>query len=426
MSASKPRLAFTNSHVLNRHDSEIRQLFALVRSRTTPTPVQVPLLGTAAPSATTGILYPFTEPGQDYGNVGLMTVNIDLSAPTGGYTKMTLTGNISLAFNNAPSSGTHIDFYLDFIQDATGGRTVTFPASVTNPPTINTTANARTLVLCSTIDGGTSYVAVALTSSTGSFADTSLSNLTSPTDINEHLRPNAGSTLDLGTSSPDRSWRDLFIDRIRLRTASSIIINAAMITTDVSANIIYNVASGAKHSFTINGSELGRIDSSGFTTLQGVTAGGSVVASTAIQAVGSFFVNTSSCDIDSSVTNINSAVINLGNSTSDRIDFEGRVGTDIDPDTAGLRSLGSTALPFLDLDLVGTLRGNDVVLTGQIDMTGGGSGDDIKLGGANFLQIGSTASNASSGTRTLPSQPAGFARFKIPGGTIVHIPYYNP
>lgn len=421
--SSKPRLAFTNSHVLNRHDSEIRQLFALVRSRTTPTAVQTPILGTAAPSSVTGIIYPFTEPGQDYGNVSFMTVNIDLSAPMSGYTKMTLTGNIALAFNNAPAAGNHIDFYLDFTQDGVGGRTVTFPGTVANPPTINSAANSRTLVLCSTFDGGTTYIAVALTSATGSFANTSLSNLANPTDINQHLRPNAASTFDLGTDSPDRSWHDLFIDRIRLRAAGTIINNAAMITTDASDNIIYNVATGDKHSFTINGAELGRIDSSGFTTLQGITAGGSIITTTALQAVGSFFVNNTTCDISSTTTNINSSIINLGDTVTDRIDFEGRVGTDIDPNSAGLRDLGSPSLPWRDLDLAGVLRGVDVILTGELDMTGG---DDILLGGSNYIRFGASVSSASAGTRTLPPNPAGFFYVKDPGGNLRLVPYYNP
>lgn len=163
-SQSKPRLGYTMAGVLNRHDVDIRQLFALVRSRPTPTSIQTPLLGTSSPNPTPVSIYPFTEPGQNYGDVGLSTQSIDLSAQSSGYTKMRLTGNINLAFNNPPLNGLFDIFYLDITQDGVGGRTVGFPVTVAAPPTINTGANARNLIMVYTFDHGTTYTAINLSS----------------------------------------------------------------------------------------------------------------------------------------------------------------------------------------------------------------------------------------------------------------------
>jgi hypothetical protein len=67
-----------------------------------------------------------------------------------------MTGNCTFTFT-APSGPTNI--LLRIIQDATGGRTITWPASVKWPsavvPTLSTTASAEDIVTC--YYNGTNY-----------------------------------------------------------------------------------------------------------------------------------------------------------------------------------------------------------------------------------------------------------------------------
>ena len=150
---------------------------------------EIALGGSSASSGGGGgsVSFPITPTINDHGNVGTTTEDLDLSATTGHVHKITLTGNPTLTFSNPPSSGTQIEFEIEFVQDATGGRTVTFPASVAETVTISSAASSTTIVTVRTNDGGTTYHAIpalrgSISLSGGtSFADTALSNLVSPT-----------------------------------------------------------------------------------------------------------------------------------------------------------------------------------------------------------------------------------------------------
>lgn len=91
------------------------------------------------------------------GNVtGAVTVDISLA----NVCTMTLTGNITLTLTNPAPTGNHGHFYLLITQDATGGRTVTFPASCkstagTTFAITGTTASSMVEVYGYTLDGGT-------------------------------------------------------------------------------------------------------------------------------------------------------------------------------------------------------------------------------------------------------------------------------
>lgn len=83
---------------------------------------------------------------------------IDLTG--GNVFKVTMTGNCTFTFSNPPASGTAGSFTLILIQDGTGSRTATWPASVDwaggTAPTLTTTATTGTDVLTFvTTDGGT-------------------------------------------------------------------------------------------------------------------------------------------------------------------------------------------------------------------------------------------------------------------------------
>jgi len=84
---------------------------------------------------------------------------IDLS--NGNAFKITMTGNCTFTFSNPPASGKAGSFTLIQIQDATGGRTTTWPASVkwsgSNVPSLATAADAVNILTFITVDGGTTW-----------------------------------------------------------------------------------------------------------------------------------------------------------------------------------------------------------------------------------------------------------------------------
>ncbi len=84
---------------------------------------------------------------------------IDLS--NGNVFNLTLTGNCTFTFSNAPVSGKAGSFTLILIQDGTGTRTATWPSSVKwaggIAPTLTTTATGVDILTFITVDGGTTW-----------------------------------------------------------------------------------------------------------------------------------------------------------------------------------------------------------------------------------------------------------------------------
>ena len=85
-----------------------------------------------------------------------------LSLSAGGSFSLTLSGNTTLSFADAPATGSS-GFTLKVTQDAGGsGFTVTWPASVKWPtgtaPELTATANKADVFVFTTDDGGTSFV----------------------------------------------------------------------------------------------------------------------------------------------------------------------------------------------------------------------------------------------------------------------------
>jgi len=159
------------------------------------------------------ITFPITPTIKDESDTWTSPVTIDLSLTTAHITKFTLDTDLTLVFSNPPSSGTQIEFEIEFLQDATGGRTVTFPASVQEVVSIATGPNSQTIVTCRTNDGGTKFnVIPALRGSislSGNFANIELDNLANVA-INTSLISDTDDTDDLGSAS--KEWKDLFID----------------------------------------------------------------------------------------------------------------------------------------------------------------------------------------------------------------------
>lgn len=75
--------------------------------------------------------------------------------------ELTLTGNVTYTISNPPGNNIAGSFTLIQKQDATGGRTMTLPASVKHPggtaPTISSGANDIDIFTVITTDGGTTW-----------------------------------------------------------------------------------------------------------------------------------------------------------------------------------------------------------------------------------------------------------------------------
>ena len=84
---------------------------------------------------------------------------VTLNLANGNVFNVTLTGNATFTFSGA-TAGRACSFGLYLRQNATGGRTVTWPASVKwsgGAPTLTTNANAIDILVFESIDGGTTW-----------------------------------------------------------------------------------------------------------------------------------------------------------------------------------------------------------------------------------------------------------------------------
>jgi hypothetical protein len=85
-----------------------------------------------------------------------------LTASTADYQVFRLTGNTTVTIAGAPASGTLGFVTVELVQDGTGSRTVTWPASVKWPggaaPVLSPGANKVDMVQLTTRDGGTTWL----------------------------------------------------------------------------------------------------------------------------------------------------------------------------------------------------------------------------------------------------------------------------
>ena len=268
-----------------------------------------------------GVTFPITPTINDHGNVGTVTEDIDLSASTGHVHKLTLTGNPTLTFSNPPTSGTQMEFEIEFIQDATGNRSVTHPASVIETVSIAKTAETTTIVTYRTNDGGTGYHAIpalrgsiSLSGVTG-FANTALSNLVSPT-LNTDLNFNTNDVTNL--------------DRIRFTSDSGTPSSAGdpSIFLDSNSDMSLNLATGKQFQFDFQNVNKWTLDATQLTGANIILTNTLTIndsSSDPVSAVGSFSSNGADCKVFS------------GGSIRSFSDIGGKATTELD-------NLGTTAI----------------------------------------------------------------------------------
>jgi len=196
------------------------------------------------------VSFPITPTVNILGTV-TTTQDIDLSAVTAHTTSMTLGASISITFSNYPTTGTQIEWELEITQDNTGGRVITWPAEVTNPPTLSTTADLITVVVLRTNDGGTT-VRVANT-------------VTSGGSVSTWANFDAISDIDFAT------FDGIDIDRLLFSQTSGSTVGATEtgITSDATGNMAFDVPTSAGYDWDVaNVTKLTLSEASSVSTLQ--------------------------------------------------------------------------------------------------------------------------------------------------------------
>lgn len=102
---------------------------------------------------------------KDYGivcnNIGNLGSSSTIDLTSGNYVSGTLNANCTLTFSNPSPTGNGCGFILELTQDATGSRTVTWPASVkwssATAPTLSTGSSAKDILAFITRDAGATW-----------------------------------------------------------------------------------------------------------------------------------------------------------------------------------------------------------------------------------------------------------------------------
>lgn len=115
-------------------------------------------LGTVTTGTWSAELKDYTEVIQTANSGTAYTINL----ANGNWQEITLTGNCTFSFSGVPATaGQGVSLTLALIQDATGTRTVTWPASVDwgldGPPTLSTTPGQVDLIVLMTANNGTRW-----------------------------------------------------------------------------------------------------------------------------------------------------------------------------------------------------------------------------------------------------------------------------
>ena len=114
----------------------------------------------ATPAGGGGGVSPNNGGGETFYDAGNSSIAITLDLVNGNVQKLTLTANCTITLTG-PSTGAYRSMLLYIFQDGTGGRTITWPASVkwgaSGAPVLSTTNSKMDKVLLDTVDGGTTW-----------------------------------------------------------------------------------------------------------------------------------------------------------------------------------------------------------------------------------------------------------------------------
>lgn len=102
--------------------------------------------------------FPSLPPIRDFGTIGLVTQEIVLNRVDSHVSKFIINGDVDFAFSEPPSDQKMMQFVMDVTIDSIGGYTINLPPQL-EPATlsIDNTADARTILLIQTTDGGVTF-----------------------------------------------------------------------------------------------------------------------------------------------------------------------------------------------------------------------------------------------------------------------------
>jgi len=126
-----------------------------------------------------GVSFPIQPPIDNRGSVSTDQV-FDLSNTTGHVLKLEAAGDFNVTFSVFPANDIQQEWEVEILQDATGGRVVSFP-QVINPPVLDTTPDSTTIIVFRTNDNGSTIRVGNTVTTTGGI--TVLSQLT--IDVNK-------------------------------------------------------------------------------------------------------------------------------------------------------------------------------------------------------------------------------------------------
>jgi len=203
-------------------------------------------------AAASGVTFPVTPTIKDHSTTWTNNVAIDLALTTAHIQKITLDANLIWATpSNPPSSGTQIEFEIEYVQDSTGGWTVTQWSEVVETVNVSLTANAVTIVTYRTNDGGSNYHAVpslrgSINLSGVDTANKQLSNL-GTTAINADLIMGSNDVTGLAT---------LIFTNGNFGGGAAV----SHISSDVSGDMVFNVADADQFQLAFQNSLVWAID----------------------------------------------------------------------------------------------------------------------------------------------------------------------
>jgi len=287
-----------------------------------------------------GVSFPITPTIDDHGNVGTVTEDIVLNATDSHIHKLTLTGNPTLTFSNPPASGTQVEFEIEYVQDATGGRTVTQPGSVSETVNISAGASSTTIITYRTNDGGTVYHAIPALRGSISLSAPFLP-LVGGTLTGNLLM--SGANIDLNNNNII-DINDLLFNE----TGQSIISDTGGLNISVDTGQTIEWFEAGVPSMTLNASQ--NLDLEGHNLLG--------VNTLTVAALAAF-----------------NGDVSLGNTTADTITVPGLIGSDILSDVTG-RNIGGTGNEFISLFLSGSVLLNN---TSTTLMTGNADGIELRV-----------------------------------------------
>ena len=323
------------------------------------------------------------------------TVRLDVYGS--GYVFYEVTGNVTFSFAGIPA-GRHHEFVLDILVSNSSGVTIGFDG-VLNPPTLAGADDDRYVLNFSAVNradpqGSADPVqTVTLIGNnsvdTGGFANTALSNLSSPTAVNQDLIPDASNTRDLGSSSAE--WAALHVVSIEgaamaMTGSTSITLNAPQMYIGDESSDSVGINAAVSSDIIPDASNTRDLGSSSaeWAALHVVSIEGAAMAMTG----------------STSIT-LNAPQMYIGDQSSDRVSIRADISSDIIPDANGTRDLGSSSARWGQIHVssiqtasLGITTSASVAINSPDIYIGGNSNNDVAILGRISAHIIPSSNNA--------------------------------